>query len=58
MADRIGGRRGKFGRELEVEVAVTFASAATYDVVMSAGSLGIPAELSFDAGANPVTSAR
>jgi hypothetical protein len=34
-----------------------FASAATYDVVMSAGLLGLPAELSFDADANPVTTA-
>jgi len=32
-----------------------FAAAATYDVVMTAGLLGMPAVLSFDADGNPVT---
>lgn len=34
-----------------------FAAAATYDVVMSAGLLGLPAVLSFDANGNPVSMA-
>ncbi|HEY2729516.1 MAG TPA: hypothetical protein VGK52_06210 [Polyangia bacterium] len=34
-----------------------FAAAATYDVVMSAGLLGLPAVLSFDANDNPVSMA-
>jgi hypothetical protein len=32
-----------------------FAAAATYDVVMTVGSFGMPAALSFDADGNPVT---
>ena len=34
-----------------------FAAAATYDVVMTVGVLGMPAELSFDADGNPVPNA-
>jgi hypothetical protein len=34
-----------------------FAAAATYDVVMTVGSLGMPAVLSFDADGNPVSNA-